>query len=105
MAFISLLKMLYSCLPFIKEMFFDGQDLKQLMMKNKLVAVLIIALISSIFINYVSISKIFQIAVHQNIITVTKPAAPASAAASAASHKNSASHNESIERLRKLYND
>ncbi len=49
--------------PFIAEMFFAGKSLKQIVMENKLVVFLLTLLFCSIFLNYLSISKIYEIAI------------------------------------------
>jgi hypothetical protein len=49
--------------PFIAEMFFAGKSIKQIIVENKFAVFLTIFLVSSLFLNYVSFSKIYEIAI------------------------------------------
>ena len=59
----SVFKALKFVWPFITEMFFASKSLKQIIMDNKLAIVLLVFLVSSLFLNYLSFSKIYEIAV------------------------------------------
>lgn len=48
--------------PFVAEMFFAGKSFKQIVLENKLIAFLLLLLIGSILLNYLSFSKIYEIA-------------------------------------------
>lgn len=59
----SVFKALKFIWPFIAEMFFAGKSLRQIVTENKLAIVLIVFLVFSLFLNYVSFSKIYEIAI------------------------------------------
>jgi hypothetical protein len=59
----SVFKALKFIWPFIAEMFFAGRSIKQIIIENKFALFLIIFLASSLFLNYISFSKIYEIAI------------------------------------------
>jgi hypothetical protein len=59
----SVFKALKFIWPFIAEMFFAGKNLKQILMENKLAIVLLVLLLFSIFLNYASFSKVYELAI------------------------------------------
>lgn len=59
----SVFKALKFLWPFIAEMFFAGKTIKQIIIENKFAVFLTIFLISSLFLNYISFSKIYEIAI------------------------------------------
>ena len=63
MSLISLAKAFMTIWPFIKEMFFADKSLKQIILENKFVVLLLAILFVSILLNYLSFSKIYQLAV------------------------------------------
>ena len=67
-ALASLFKYLW---PFVKDTFFKGQDVKEIVLQNKLVIVLLIALAFSFLLHYASFSKIYEYAIFHR-----KPPAP-----------------------------
>ena len=67
--------------PFVSEMFFGGKSIKEVVLANKLISFLLVCLGLSLFLNYVSFAKIYELAVAN--MKEAKPAVstPASSAA------------------------
>lgn len=63
MSLVAIIKGLVSLWPFVREMFFAGKSFKEVVMANKLVCCLLFVLAVSIAINYMSLGKIYDIAV------------------------------------------
>ena len=59
----TLLKAFRFLWPFITEMFFAGKTFKQIVVENKFVSLLIVLLMGSVTLNYLSFSKIYEIAI------------------------------------------
>lgn len=111
MSLLTILKTITSLWPFFKEMFFEGKSVREVMMKNKLVAVLVLALFGSIALNYISFSKIFEIAMARKDHTAKvlenkqdkKEVSTAPPLASSQPGDSEENYNEAVARLQKLY--
>jgi hypothetical protein len=57
------LKILSTLWPFVKEMFFAGKSVKDIILDNKMMVTLLVALALSIALNWITIGKIMEIAV------------------------------------------
>lgn len=69
------IKMLISGWPFIREMFFGGKKVKDIVLDNKLSTFLLMLLVTSIFLNVVTLGKIYEIAVASRKVNVPPSAA------------------------------
>lgn len=108
-----LLKGLTTFWPFIKEMFFAGKTTKEIVLQNKLAVLLLMLLAVSVLLNYVTLGKIYEIAVGRRSTEpsapITAPATPASAVPAPPVASAPESQAERIERtrqrLREIYGD
>lgn len=107
-----LFKGLMSIWPFIKEMFFAGKTTKEIILQNKLAAVLLLLLLLSALLNYVTLGKIYEIAVNRRPDPkppVSAPANPASAPVQSSTASEAEAHAQRLERtrqrLREIYGD
>ena len=107
-----LFKGLTSIWPFIKEMFFAGKTTKEIVLENKLAVLLLMLLAVSVLLNYVTLGKIYEIAVNRRPEAkppVTAPAPTSSAPAAQAAASEAEAHTLRIERtkkrLREIYGD
>lgn len=62
MTFTAIIKALRFLWPFVAEMFFAGKSFKQIVVENKFVVFLLLLLMGSALLNYLSFSKIYEIA-------------------------------------------
>lgn len=83
---IELVKLLWSIVPFVREMIWPGKTNKEILLANKFATAVTIVCILSLGLNYFLMSRIWEIAVERkNEHHVAVTAVAASAAASAAS--------------------
>jgi len=120
MTLTAIIKALRFLWPFIREMFFAGKSLKQVLVENKFVVCLIVILVGSMLLNYLSFSKLYEIAlarreddgpteVHRNKPpekpVATQPLPPASTPSSAKGKKTQVPHENVRHQLEEIYGE
>ena len=116
----AIIKALRFLRPFIREMFIAGKSLKQVVVENKFVVCLIVILVGSMLLNYLSFSKLYEIALarreddgpteaHRNKPqekpVATQPLPPASTPSSAKGKKTQEPHENVRRQLEEIYGE
>jgi hypothetical protein len=102
----SLLKIAIALWPFIKEMFFAGKSVKQVVMENKLLTFVLFMLAFSVILNFLSFGKLIDIAVTRSdtqppVDSIARP--PPKPPAKAASEVKQKTQDEIDKQLEEIY--